>query len=74
MQTYLVKIAVTGTVRVNASSPELAREIAEAAPVTFGKDGKIWGARVEADADVQPMANHSLQPDSMLQKTGVSTA
>lgn len=74
MQTYLVKITVSGTVRVNASSPELARGIAETAPVTFGKDGKIWGARVEADADVQPMQNHSLQPEFMRHKVGMSTA
>ncbi len=74
MQTYLVKITVTGTVRVNASSPELAKEIAEAAPVTFGKDGKVFGARVEADDDVKPMMNHSLQPTSMHHKQGVSIA
>lgn len=73
MQTYLVKINVSGTVRVNASSPELAKEIAEAAPITFGKDGKLFGGRVEAEDDVQPMMNHSLKPHSMLHKVGVST-
>lgn len=74
MQTYLVKITVKGTVRVNAESPELAREIAEAAPITFGSDGKVFGVRIEADDDVQPMKNHTLQPEFMLHKVGMSTA